>query len=505
MFGRRSFSQNSLLNFGANAVLLAIALVCMPFIVQRLGEERLGLLLILWLMVGYMNMLDVGMGQTAMKFVVEAIGLNDRKTATGIVQTTILISLALGVLSGVIVFLASLTDILSVLNVSDSLRSEATSGLQLFALLPLTVLLQGTLKSVPIAFNRFDLVNGLLILNGLFQWGGTAVVLFAGGQFLDIVFLTVVARYFIVTLFMITSLKFLPEVRHFRFDQARFIAPRLLRFGGWISVSQVIIPFFPLFERFLISGLLSLSFVAFYSVPNDIVVRLLIIPMSLVTTLIPFLSGAWMRKEERQRLKLLYHRSIKLTYLLIVPLVVILVLLNKEIVAVWLGEEFAERSGLVLGILSVGALFNALAQLPSGSLQALGRPDIPSKALLIELLPYAVLCYYLTMNFGIAGTAIAWSLRVIIDSTVLIFFASREMREVVGIFDYSFIWKAFTFLLPGSVAILLLKSGTEHVFLWAGGAVLALILYTHFTWLFALDQGERGILLAKIRIQSPEE
>ncbi len=497
MDGHRSFARNSVLNFVSNVLVLGIAFLTLPLIVGRLGEELFGLLAILWLFLGYANVFDVGMGQATVKFLAESVGAEDRQSSNGIVGASVLISSFIGIVVGIVFFLVSYSDFPSLFNISTALREDAVVGLRWFALAPPAILLQGSLKSVPLAFNRFDLSNGAMLLNGVLQWGGTAIILLLGGSFLDVIVFAVFSKYCMAGIFTLITYKFLPQIRLLRYEDAKSSIPKLLRFGGWISVTQFFIPFFPFYERFVIGGLLSLTFVAYYSVPSDVVVRLLVIPMSLVTTLIPFLSGGWSRAEERKRLKLVYIRSLKLTFVLVVPLAAVLVILNREIMNLWLGANFEEHAGVVLAILSVGALFNAIAQLPSGSLQALGRPDIHAKMLMAELVLYTGASYYCTVSFGIAGMAFVWTLRVMIEAAVLLFFARREMKSVEVEFDYSFLWKSFAWLVPGFALMFIAKNTIGQELVLLGAAALMIVLYGALSWIFSLDESERRILTVK--------
>jgi O-antigen/teichoic acid export membrane protein len=77
------------------------------------------------------------------------------------------------------------------------------------------------------------------------------------------------------------------------------------------------------------------------------------------------------------------------------------------------------HSTRVLQILSLGVLANGLAAIPFALIQGTGRADITGKLHLLELPFYLAAVWYLTVHYGIAGTAVAWLLRVVADCILL--------------------------------------------------------------------------------------
>jgi O-antigen/teichoic acid export membrane protein len=93
---------------------------------------------------------------------------------------------------------------------------------------------------------------------------------------------------------------------------------------------------------------------------------------------------------------------------------------------VWLGPAYAAESATALRILSVGVFVVALAQLPLVTLYAVNRPDLPAKFHLTELVIHIPLTILLVRQFGIAGAAAAWSIRVGLDLCLLLAGSARS-------------------------------------------------------------------------------
>jgi len=112
-------------------------------------------------------------------------------------------------------------------------------------------------------------------------------------------------------------------------------------------------------------------------------------------------------------------------FLLLFPAVLIIVTFAQEGLTLWLGSDFAENSTLVLQILAVGVFLNAHANVPFGLVQSVGRPDLTAKLHVAEWPFYLLILWWLLNDYGIVGVAVAWLLRVAVDTVALFVMANR--------------------------------------------------------------------------------
>src|SRR5689334_7311924 len=96
---RKQLIHNSVINvFGQNLPLL-VAFFAIPILIRNMGNERFGLLTIVWMIIGYCSLFDFGLGRALTKIVAEKLGNNDQRNLTTIIWS----SLALMFLIGLIV------------------------------------------------------------------------------------------------------------------------------------------------------------------------------------------------------------------------------------------------------------------------------------------------------------------------------------------------------------------------------------------------------------------
>ena len=107
------------------------------------------------------------------------------------------------------------------------------------------------------------------------------------------------------------------------------------------------------------------------------------------------------------------------------PVVVLGIIFSDKILLLWMGEEYAKNSSLILSILLVGFFFNSLAQIPFTAIQSLGKAKLTALLHCLEILPYLVLLYFFVHSYGLIGAAYAWSIRVIIDFLLLLVISNK--------------------------------------------------------------------------------
>ena len=118
-------------------------------------------------------------------------------------------------------------------------------------------------------------------------------------------------------------------------------------------------------------------------------------------------------------------RTLKYLLFIMTPITAVFVFFAHDILRLWMGAAFAEKSTSVLQILAVCFFFNALAYIPFTAVQALGRPDWKAILDLVSLPLYIGYCWILIRHQGIYGAAISKAIATISDCVVLFWFAAR--------------------------------------------------------------------------------
>ncbi len=202
----------------------------------------------------------------------------------------------------------------------------------------------------------------------------------------------------------------------------------LLQFGGWLTVSNIVAPVMLYLDRFLLGSLVTLSAVAYYTTPFEVVTKLLIIPAAVMGVMFPAFSASF--HENRKHAKYLYYQVIKYISLLLLPICAVVFYGAQWGLDLWLkNPEFTAASYQIAQLLVVGVFFNSLAQPSFNLIQAAGRPDLTAKLHLFELPFYLIYLWFLVTELGIIGAAIAWVIRVFMSCVILYVLAHKLINK----------------------------------------------------------------------------
>ncbi|HUF52073.1 MAG TPA: flippase [Longimicrobiales bacterium] len=480
---RPSLARNSTWNLLGQGLPLLIGLVAIPVTVRSLGLIGFGLLALCWTVVGYFNFFDLGFGRAVVKRVSEASAAGDAAQVSRIATAAAAVQVGLGALAGLVLWstAASLADLI-LAGDDAAVQAQATVVLRLLALAVPAVLLSNSYRAVLEGLQRFDRVNLIRVpyasANYLVPLAGALL----GWGLEGIVVGLVVARYTAVAAYFLAC-RSAGAFTAFGRAEVRSLA----RFGGWVALSNAVIPLTVTLERYMVSGLRGPVDFAYYSAPAEVVLRILIIPTAFSVALFPLLSELFQQRRAKEAVAAI-TQALRSVMLLLAPPLAVLVLLAEPLLALWLGDDFAAISGTVLRVLCLAVFINAVAFITSAATEAAGRPDLIARYHVLELPLYLALLFAIVPAWGVVGAAWAVVLRMVVMTAVLAVFAARTAPLALGalLSTCGRAAAASSALLLGAWLI-----ATQFDASLAGGAVLV-VSYGAVVWLGVLTPHERN-------------
>jgi O-antigen/teichoic acid export membrane protein len=167
-------------------------------------------------------------------------------------------------------------------------------------------------------------------------------------------------------------------------------------------------------DRFVVASFVATSLLAFYTVPQDFVLRLLVIPAAIATAWFPRIALI-NASESKLSLRPLLARGYKITGWVMGPLCLLLMFGSKQLLGIWLRPEFADGAWQVSIVLLLGIFFNAMAHIPLAALQATGHVKQTALLHVFELVLFIPILWYVLPTWGIMGAAIVWTMRTLMD------------------------------------------------------------------------------------------
>lgn len=481
MFSRTGLARNTLWNLFGQGAPLVVAIFSIPPLVHGLGTERFGVLTLVWLVIGYFSLFDLGIGRALTQLVAEKLGVDDEHRIPSLVWTAMILMAGLGIVGAVIVALISPLLVQSGLKIPQNLYGEVLPAFYAMAIaIPFVVSTTG-LAGVLAAKQRFDIVNVLRIPMGLYTFLAPLVVLQFSQNLSHIAWALAAGRFLFLVLHIFACLRVLPGLRKPAIDLA-MVKP-LFRFGAWMTVSNVVGPLMVYMDRFIIGLLLPMAAVAYYATPYEVVTRLWIVPTAIVAVLFPAFASLY--ATDPSRAASLCGRGIRYVLLLMFPAALIIVVFAKQGLLIWLGPEFAEQSAVVLQWLAVGVFVNSVCQVPFALIQGTGRPDITAKLHLLQVPFYFLFLWVLLQNHGIEGAAMAWTGRIFLDAVLLFVAVGLILPEVRPIIRKFSLYAVILLPILAAAALAGMK-GFPGLFL-----AVTLPIFLVLTWFYLLQSDER--------------
>lgn len=403
------------------------AVLAMPVLATRLGVDRLGVLSLAWVVIGYFSLFDLGVGRATTKLVAARLAEGRKGDVPYLVSTALALLLVLGCVGGAL--LAVLTPWLvdRALQVPDALRGESRGAFLVLALsVPLVVLASG-LRGVLEAEGRFAALSVLRIALGMISFLGPLLVLPLSRSLVTVVLVLAAGRVVLLAVTAILTRHVLAWPRRGR-GVDRDTLHELLHFGGWLTVTNVVSPLLVLLDRFVVGAIVSVGAVAYYATPLEVVQRAGVVPVAIGTVIFPAIAAASVTAPHEARA--LLSVALRASLAGIFPLLFVLALWAPQGLALWLGDAFARESLTVVRWVTLGLLVNALGCAGLFALQAGGRPDLPGRFHLLELVLYVPLLWWLASRHGLEGAAMAWTARVALDAALLL--AAASARFALG-------------------------------------------------------------------------
>lgn len=487
--GRR-IARNVVWNLLGTAVPLLVAIVAIPVLIEGLGVARFGVLTLAWMVVGYFSLFDLGLGRALTKLVAEKLGRGRTNEIPALTWTAIILMAILGVLGASFLAVFSPWLVGTVLKIPSELQYETLTAFYLLASsVPIVISATG-FRGILEAHQRFELINAIRIPLGILTFLGPIVVLPFSHSLVPVVASLVIARLVSCFAFVVLCLHVDPSLRHLCGIHLKMVKP-LICFGGWMTVTNIVSPLMVYLDRILIGTVISITAVAYYVTPYEIVTKLSILPSALMAVMFPAFSAAVVR--DRVRAVLLFNQAIKYNFLALFPIVLVVVTFAQEGLSLWISSDFATHSTSVLQLLAFGVFINSFARVPFGLIQSLGRPDLTAKLHLIELPFYLLLLWFAIGAFGIIGVAITWSIRIVFD-TFSLFLIAQRLFSLGSTFSLQLV-------LLGCMALCTMVLGAiiSNVVVKVGFLLLVLFSFAAFVWLVFLDVEEKNLIHDHLR------
>jgi O-antigen/teichoic acid export membrane protein len=413
-----SLRKNTIWNLAGSGLPLIAAVALIPYILQRLGAESFGVLTLIWSLIGYFSLFDMGVGR-ALTYELSKLRADDNHSEiTLTLKAGLLLTLAAGVFGAAVVFILAPYLATSWLKISPILQDDALLSFKIAAVGVIATTISSGLRGALEGLGRFASSNLNKIFLGFCMFVLPAVSIALHGNNLWTITLYLLASRVVIAVAAVIQLRAYLGASDQGYVRDR-IKP-LINYGIWVTVTGIVGPLMVYGDRFFVSAAVGAALLPLYSIPQEGLQRLLIIPAALCGALLPQLASL-----DPHQAAVSYKQNYKRVTIAMFGICVLAAVFAYPALAWWLSVDFAKQALPIVLILTVGIWLNSIALIPYTLLHAKGDPKITAIFHLFELVLYAVALWLLTNQYGLIGAAWAWVARVALDLALLHFAASK--------------------------------------------------------------------------------
>lgn len=389
------------------------------YTIKKIGLENYGLYVLTSAVGGYLSMLDIGVGSAFVKYVSQYNALGLRKKIDSLLSTGILFYTFFSIVVLSIIFLSE-NQILSWLNVSVSIKDQAHIILVIYGFILSLSGLFYPYQAVISGLERFDIVAKINVFLSVLNFICSVAVLEKGygltGLMANNLFITLVAG----LIFVYFSHSLLPWLSINPFKAEREMFRKIFSYGFNIQVTRLSSIVSSHFEKFIITKVAGVSWVAMYQIGNSLCEQARNLPLLITSALFPAFSRLWACGRKKDIVET-YLRVVRYLSFITISVMSFLVVSSKSVIMIWMGNGY-EMAANVARVLAIGYMINTIMGAVGASVvQGIGRPDIQMKGAMLNMLSNVALSLLLINIFGFPGAAFGTSIAMIVAVFYFVF------------------------------------------------------------------------------------
>ncbi len=349
--------------FLAQAWTVLLGFFALPVLVRGLGAERYGLLALSLALIGFAAVADLGVGRAASKFIAEDYERGEIGRTQKFVNTALTVSVIMGALGTAALLLITPLLVEHAFHICDQVRGEAQAVFALTSAGLLPVLLRILLDGVLAGHHRIAFLNLTNMMANTLKAGLSVVAILTGYSVTAIVAINVGVCFFHAAGLGWYTRRFFAGRLRLTLSWETSIARQLLELGLPATVSWVLANVVFLYaDRFLIGVFLPLAMVGYYTLAFDIVTKQWYVSNSVAQAFFPVFSGESVTGSGA--LERSYLQATKALAVTVTGAAMLLIVFGRELLAYWIGPEFAAHSSATLTVLALGVLLSCYVTFP---------------------------------------------------------------------------------------------------------------------------------------------
>ncbi len=397
----RSIFRNVLYGLSTWILPLVLSFFSIRILVPALGNKDYGIYSLVLGFIAYS--FNLSFGRAITKYIAEYRLSGENEKIRDIISATLFISVAVGIGGIILIFVLAKYLVINVYEIAAEDQDKTVLALQIAGLTLFVLMLNQVFNSILQGIHRFDTYSKITNFNSAAIIGGN-IILALNGYGLNILLGWNLIITGVSCLFFIFSAKrHLPEFGiNFKVPSETFAV--VLKFSAGVIGYQILANLFILFERGWIINRFGAENLTFYVVPMMLAIYIHSFISSIVLIVFPLASEL---QNEREKLLSLYSKATKVVCFFVVFICATIVIHSREFLTLWMSEEFAEKTYLILIIHTISFSFLAVLNVSWNMTEGLGHPQFNTFIYAVCGIMNVILLVAVSEAYGINAISLA--------------------------------------------------------------------------------------------------
>ncbi len=395
--------KNASYNFMSYVWPMIFSIFITPIVVIKLGIKDYGVYILINTITSILYLLAFGIGTSTVKYISEYRSTRQNEKMQNLVYSMNSIFLIIGFI-GLLCFVIT--------GFAIDFFSQTPDGYHYVAIFTLAGIffmissISSIFDLIAMALQRYDIGTKVSIISLTISNLGILVIASLGYKLLPIMTFQIIVIIFTVYAMRRLCRKVF-EYSHLRYLWNKEEIIKSYKFGLSVFLTDIANSSLVYLDKILIPIFLGPIQLTYYSLPGSIATKISGISNSLSGVLLP-ITTSLNSINNLEAIKTLYIRSIRLITILSSSLAISIIVLSDKILTYWLNEDFAQKSIIILIILTVTHFFISLQIPVTKFLLALGKTKFISLMSVMMAVINAVLLVLLLPKYGIIGAAYSY-------------------------------------------------------------------------------------------------
>lgn len=420
----KSLFKNIGINFIGLILPVFVSLVTVPAYIHGMGVERYGVINLVWALIGYFSVLDLGISMATENHIAKAHHSNDG-TIERIFWSAFFLNLVTGIIGALLIWIAAYFYVVEIATVSAAFKQEVIAALPWIALAVPVANISWVFAGAINGMEKFGLFNvNQTVGTFLFQLIPLGAIYWISPSLAVVVPAAVIARILAAVLLGVGTWRAIGFKRVLKPEWP--LIRELFGYSRWLVLYSGANVISTALDRIMIGSMMGARYVAYYVTPQNLVTRLNMLPVAMLRTLFPRFSAV-----DNDHADQLSHEALAFLNCAFTPCVIVGIMALAPFMTLWVGHDMSSHSASVGRILAIGVWMVGQSSIIGILIQARANPAHVARVSWIGLPLLAIGLWLGIRWYGMLGAGVVVSAKSFFDYAALLYFSKLRPLPIV--------------------------------------------------------------------------